>query len=436
MNVHCPTPFGGRLPKGAGHFQTTTNRTYHNHITMEKNNYNGNPAETRGWDIVRALNTKNNNVKGTPTPNALEARRLLAEYLQLGLPRPSRLHSAILSCAVKMAIAFPDFHFVAFLDLWGLENLRPEDSEPLADGEGRRIPPLAERMAKAYAYSLLFHPDEHLEEELEAVMRPTLRRMGFSLQGEEGPMNPVTPLLATRLTLSEVRGRKMTFVWLLTPEGEELCVEVHTLTAHARMRYEEIEGKRFDALLRLSEKGNLRIEAALPGRGDIAGTFPTAIAYVEYIDTSHHHIHLYDNFSRHLVAPYQRTTLTQGQYVEFVPVIPKEGNFKTAIITRTLPEGAEAFGYREARVTYTDEQQGYAAWELLPDASGEVHGIVEKGTKEPQVPCTQGYLYSKLCKEKQCPLPKKGERIALITFLKRGKDGKKRPMVVDFRPVR
>ena len=402
-------------------------------VIMENCTYQSSPAESRGWEIVKLLNEKTPKDRQVSSNGSVEARRLLAEYFQLNLPCPSRLHSAILSCAVRMAKAFADFHFVPFLNLWGLENLRPDDSVPLVDGTARRIPSLSERMVKAYAYSLLFHPDEHLEEDAEALLRPTLQRLGFSIQREAGPVDLVTRLLAVGMSQTEVHGRKMTFVQLITPDGEEMSVEVHVLTAFSRMRYSEMEGKMFDALLRLSEKGNVRIEAAVPSREDVSGIFPTAVAYVEHIDSGHQHIHLYDNLSRHLVSRFRTTSLVKGQYVEIVPVIPKRSTFKTAVILRTLPGGAEAFGYREARIVSVNESQGYAVWELLPDASGQVQGITEEGAPEFLPPYTQGYLNKSLCDEKSCPLPRIGAMIAVITFLKRGKDGRKRPYVVDFR---
>ncbi|MDE6085047.1 MAG: hypothetical protein K2G40_01420, partial [Muribaculaceae bacterium] len=58
---------------------------------------------------------------------SLEARRLLAEYLSLPLPRPSRLHSLIMRQAVRLARKFPDFRFGHFVGMWNPAHMRPED---------------------------------------------------------------------------------------------------------------------------------------------------------------------------------------------------------------------------------------------------------------------------------------------------------------------
>lgn len=379
------------------------------------------PQQTRGWEIVRELNS------GVPTMGALAARRLLAEYFTLGVRKPSRPHSAILSAAVKMAQVFPEFHFVPFLNIWGLENIRPEDSEARVDETGKRFPSLIERMTKAYAYSLLFHGEEHLTPEQEALLVPTLQRKGYQVAKEGGGLRLTSSAIATRVFQAEVRRRKMTFVQLLLPDGTEIVTEVHTLTAFCRMRYEEIEGKVFDVLLRTSDAGKLRVEAAVLNTGT-GCSFETAIGYIDRIDLGHHHIHIFDQYSRHLVAKFTSTCPGPGQYVEFIPTIPKEGNFKTAVIRRVLENGAEAFGYRDVVVTYTNEEKGYAAWELLPDATGVVVPLTEKGADTE--PAVKGYINKQLTDRIGRQLPKKGDRLRIVVFLKRGKDGKKHPCVV------
>ena len=384
---------------------------------------------SRGWEIVRTLNNS------VPTIPSIEARKLLAEYVKLmQLPASlgdnasiRQLHSAILSVAVKMAQAYTDFRFVPFLNLWGIENLRPEDSESGVDSQGKRFPSLVERMAKSYAYSLLFHPDDHLESELEALLIPHLQRKGFVLSSQsEGITHH---LLATNTFTTEVRGRKMTFVNLISPDGTELSAEVHTLTAHAPLRYSEIPGKMFSVLLRTSEKGNLRIEAAILSSQPVSDVFPTSIGYIENIDLNHRHIHVFDNQSRHLVAMMDAASnVVIGSFVQFLPIIPKESKFKSAIILRTLSaeEGPEAFGYRKARVTYVDNDKGYLSWELLP---GEPP-IIETGTTAPSY--TKGYFNLQSTNTHHLT---PNTQLSLIVYLKRGKDGQKRPHVVKVKTI-
>lgn len=63
---------------------------------------------------------------------SITARRLLADYLALTVPRPSRLNSLMLRMAVRIARKFPDFNFVKFLCMWNPATMRPEDMPALA----------------------------------------------------------------------------------------------------------------------------------------------------------------------------------------------------------------------------------------------------------------------------------------------------------------
>lgn len=393
---------------------------------------------SRGWEIVKALNT------GVPTISSVEARKLLAEYARLmqlpaSISDSARgLHSAILSVAVKMAQVYPDFHFVPFLSLWGLEHLRPEDSEQQTDKTGKKFPSLVERMAKSYAYSLLFHPGEHLESELEALLVGHIQRKGYIFSSPQSTDIAHT-FLATRTFTTEVRGRKMVFVTLLSPDGIEISAEVHTLTTYQKFNYNAIPGTLFSVILRTSDSGSMRIEAAIPSTlQQIDGIFQTGIGYVESIDSSHKHLHIYDSHSRHLVAMQDgfihdgdrvvsARNIGTGTFLKILPVIPREGKFKSAIIIKQLSfdEGAAAFGYRKARITYVDKQKGWCSWELLPGESP----IIEDGTTSPSF--TQGYISQHILSDIDINQLSVDTETSLITFLKRGKDGEKHPYVVN-----
>lgn len=403
---------------------------------MEQKQWNADPQETRGWEIVKQLN-EGLAVKGynaVPNLSSLDARKLLAEYFKLTISKPSRLHSAILSCATKMAMAFPDFHFVPFLKMWGFENLRPEDSEAKVMDDGKRFPSLCERMTKAYAYSIMFHPNEHLSYEEEQVIKPVLIKKGYSVLEKDGMLVIAVPAISTRVFQSEVRGRQMTFVTLMTPSGNEVICEVHTVTQYGKIPYGDIMNQCFNILLRTSEKGNLRVEAAYLSSENVESGFTTAVGYVEFIDTNHKHIHVYDNESRHFVQSYiSETMIKEGSYVRFIPIIPLESKFKSAVITSVLDNGPEKFGLRNVVVTYVNEEQGYCAWELLPEADGTVHPIIETGATDAQEPGTKGYINKVLCDRLGSRLPVKDEKLQVVSFLKRGKDRKKRPVVVYFK---
>lgn len=284
--------------------------------------------QTQGWNLLRSLND------GVGKLSSVELRRLLASYFDMKLEHPSKLHSAILSVAVKMATQYLDFRFVSFLNIWGLENIRPEDGEGGVDASGKYFPSLLERLAKAYAYSLIFHPDERLAPELESIIAPLLQKIG---------------------------------------------------------------------------------------------TIPTAIGYVEHIDIEHSHIHVYDNLSRHFVAVKSPIMAQIGQFVQFIPVILLQSKFKSAIIYKVLSadDGFSTFGDHQAKVTFVDSEQNYCKWELTDGTT-----IVEAGTTEPSY--TTGYLSEQLIQSKG-NIPKLGDTLHLTVFLKRGKDGRKYPHVVDYK---
>lgn len=391
---------------------------------MPENSINMSSSFAQGWALVKVCN------EALANKDFTTVRQQLAAYFKLGVKGPSNLHSAILSIAVKLGTLCADFHLVPFLNIWGLQHLRPEDSDARVGEDGKRIPSLVERLAKSYAYALLFHPEEHIEPELEAMLFSLLQKKGFV--GDDAPK--ICPLMATRLIQKEVRGHKMTFVSLISPDGEDFLAEVHTLTAFQRLRYDDIPGTVFHAIFRNSEdKGNIRIEAAIPTNSNLEDSFPTKVGYVEFIDSTHGHIHIYDNESRHYVSESSRIRAKVGEYVGFTPIIPKGTNFKTAIIRKVLPsdQGAAKFGMRQAKITYTDPTKGFASWELLPSEDGSVHPIVETGTTEPSF--TKGYINQQLADSLNQQLPTVGTMVSLVVFLKRGKDKQKRSFVVFFK---
>lgn len=76
-----------------------------------------------GWLIYFRL-------KHTPLNSVLARKRLLVQYLNLELERPSLLHSLILGEALKTKKSTPSqFKIRDFVALWGIENLREEDWE-------------------------------------------------------------------------------------------------------------------------------------------------------------------------------------------------------------------------------------------------------------------------------------------------------------------
>lgn len=394
-----------------------------------------------GWTLLRFLN---NAIK---EGKSVESRRILTDYVKnvfyhgadriaitddkrMGLS--PKLHSAILSSATKMAISFPDFHFVPFLKLWDIANLQPDDYQPFVDESGKHFPSLVQKLHKAVGYSKLFHPDESSD----AISLPVL---------PDAPLYAVVKMLVSHISVSDVKGRKMTFAHLISVGGTVLTTEVHALTSFSKTHYSDLPGLLFDVLLRKTDKvhvetAKLNSEGREPGNAD--SVFTPAVGYVEHIDLQHNHIHIYDNHSRHFVAVNSHLRPQVGQYVLFTPIIPKDNPFKSAII-RTVyssEDGKAAFSYRTAKITYTDTVKGFCAWELQPESDGTVRPIVETiGTlaAPQQAPSqddtTKGYLSQQLLQSKGNTLPAVGTIIHIIVFLKRGKDGTKRPYVVEYR---
>ena len=91
-----------------------------------------------GWDIYRLLKEQSATM---PMP---QLRKLLCQYLQLDIDRPSLLHSLILTLVAKNIAGREDFNFPSFFKLWSIDCLRPEDWKA-RQYEGKYLPSLADR---------------------------------------------------------------------------------------------------------------------------------------------------------------------------------------------------------------------------------------------------------------------------------------------------
>jgi tetratricopeptide (TPR) repeat protein len=95
-----------------------------------------------GWELFRLLQqaTSQDNL------NLGSAKRLLADYLKLGLiEKPSLLHSSILQLAAKLA-GNSNFSFISFVRYWQLDKLRTDDYKPYINNKGDKYPSLAEKV--------------------------------------------------------------------------------------------------------------------------------------------------------------------------------------------------------------------------------------------------------------------------------------------------
>ena len=60
------------------------------------------------------------------------------------------------------------------------------------------------------------------------------------------------------------------------------------------------------------------------------------LGYVDFYDEKHRHYHIYDSRSRHFVAIDPHIEPQVHEFVEFTPIIPEDGKFKTAVIHSVL----------------------------------------------------------------------------------------------------
>ncbi len=115
---------------------------------LENGNLNKNLYKDFGWLIYY-------NLKNTDTSKAADRKRLLWYYLSLELPRPELLHSLILSEAVRVEKNTPlQFRIRDFMNLWGWDNLRPDDWKQFQTDKGNTKSSLVEKLIAVYSKEL------------------------------------------------------------------------------------------------------------------------------------------------------------------------------------------------------------------------------------------------------------------------------------------
>ena len=375
----------------------------------------GKIIEEYAWTICKVLNRNSDKL------SSLYCRQLLAEYMKLDVAKPSLLHSAMLNAAVKVATESPDFHFVPFLNLWNLNNLRQDDYVRQKDDSGKAFPSLVEKVGRAYAIARLMRPDEILSDSSE--MERIVSGMGLHI---------AIPMVVTKISDYETKGRKLKFASLVGIDGKEASCEVHSLRVNPTLqrtgsqRHFVNVGQLYDVVLRDGRNGeSSNVYSGILSKRKINEVFPCETGYVEHVDTEHRHTHVYDAKSRHFVSATYHSNASPGQFVDFVPVIPEKNKFKSAIIYKVYAKGngASEFGIRSLKVTYINKEKGFLAWELADGGSP----IIEAGTSGPSF--TSGFVSVDAFMSQQKNVPEVGEVFRAIVFLKRGKDLEKRPYV-------
>lgn len=380
------------------------------------------------WTIVKML------LQHCDEIDSITARRLLADCIKLSVVRPSKLHSALLAAAVKVANTCPEFRFAAFLHMWDIKNLRPEDRERQKTKDGKTFYSLAERTAKALAHTLLLHPEDRSLLEPKEAADPTTAAVSMRLLlTDQG--YAFRQMIVTRIKEATGKdGHKYRFVTLCSPEGIELEAISHTLTPsplrplpEGKRHYVNI-GQLYDCLLRPTTTATLSLSEAYLSAQQPAEAFPTAIGYIESIDTGHGHMHVYDAESRHFVAPILRFSREQvGDFVKFIPIVPQTSKFKTAILLSTIPATSAEVQtiLRDIRITGVNRDRGFASWELIDKSRPITESLsplqLSQGEQSPSF--TNGFISLK------GDLALSSNTYKAFIYLKRGKDKQKRPHV-------
>lgn len=351
------------------------------------------PDDTN-WKIFRYLQ---NNYK---TMGAVTARTLLAAYMKLHVKRMSLIDSCMLGMAVNISETYSDFKLPKFLEAWGYDQfLRPQDLQRQTGKDGRQYLSLKERVERALQSYRLHHPEE-----------------------SDGECEGVVSMYAAKVFEKEKDGRKRRYVKLVATNGSELIADSHQFPC----RPWEISGRMFDVLTRVSKQGNERVSDIVASRKHVDEVFSVEVGFVEFIDESHGHIHVYDSQSRHFVADKSACSalkISVGNYVRFCPIIANGDHFKSAAIVSVMDkyEGRKAFGIYEAKVEYANVKDRYIRYSIESAIRYTPEGNIIKA----------GFASMANLPEDVRNGMVQGSHVHLVLFLKRGKDGMKHNYVAE-----
>lgn len=356
---------------------------------------NNTPEDTK-WQIFHELQ------QNYKTMGSVKARTLLAAYMkQHDARRPSLVGSCMLGMSIKVSETYADFKLPKFLEAWGYDRcLRPQDLQRETGKDGRQYLSLKERVDRALQSYLLHHPDEN-----------------------DGSCSAIASMYAVKVFEKEVNGRKRRYVKLVGGNNTEFIADSHQFPC----KFWEVSGRVFDVLTRTSKQGNDRAADIVVSRKRVEEIFPTETGYVDYIDESHGHIHVYDALSRHFVAETKSVSpdirVQAGCFVSFCPIIIEGDRFKSAAIISVVDgqAGIEAFGTYMAKVEYVNVQEAYFRYAIETEIKPTHEGTVTP-TGFASMASLPDDLKSRIAV---------GLRVRLLLFLKRGKDGKKHNYVAQ-----
>ena len=365
-------------------------------------------AEETNWKIFRYLQ------QNYKTMGSVMARTLLAAYMKLHIKRMSLVDSCMLGMAVKISETYGDFRFPKFLEAWGYDScLRAQDLRRETGKDGRQYLSLKERVERALQAYWLHHPDER-----------------------KGDVDGVVSMYAVKVFEKEANGKKRRYAKLVAANGTEFIADSHQFPC----RPWEICGRMFDVLTRVSAKGNERAADIVESRKRVDEVFSVEVGYVDFVDESHGHIHVYDSQSRHFVAERENINIPtgvadkfktqnskflipQGSFVRFCPIIVNGDHFKSAAIVGIMDkyEGRKAFGIYEAKVDYANAQDKYIRYSIESAIRYTPEGEIIKG----------GFASTAALPDDVRNGIVAGSHVRMILFLKRGKDGMKHNYVAE-----
>lgn len=361
------------------------------------NNGASHPYETQ-WAIYRYLKENYKN------EGSVMSRTLLAAYMKLHVNEPSLINSLMLGIAAKVSEVYPDFRFPQFLKAWGYKgNLRNQDKERQTSKDGRTYLALVERVERALQSYLLHHPEEERED-----------------------CNLIVSMYAVKVFEKISDGKKRRYVKLVAANGSEFIADSHQFPCKPW----EICGRLFDVLTRVSRQGKERASEIVVSKKRVDEVFSTQVGYVDGIDESHNHVHIYNAQSQHFVA--EKSTLStqpsiqnisNGSFVLFCPIIANGDHFKSAAIIRILnkDEGRKAFGMYEAVITFVNRQEQFIRYAITQDIRPTNEGTISK----------EGFASTAAISNEDKQKIAVGKHVWLLLFLKRGKEGTKRNHVAE-----
>lgn len=361
------------------------------------NNSASHPDETQ-WAIYRYLKENYKN------EGSVMSRTLLAAYMKLHVKEPSLINSLMLGIAAKVSEEYPDFRFSQFLKAWGYKgNLRNQDKERQTSKDGRTYLALVERVERALQSYLLHHPEEERED-----------------------CNLIVSMYAVKVFEKISDGKKRRYVKLVAANGSEFIADSHLFPCKPW----EICGHMFDVLTRVSRQGKERASEIVVSKKRVDEVFSTQVGYVDGIDESHNHVHIYNAQSQHFVA--EKSTLSiqpsihnisNGSFVLFCPIIANGDHFKSAAIIRILnkDEGRKAFGMYAAEITFVNRQEQFIRYAITQDIRPTNEGTISK----------EGFASTAVISNEDKQKIAVGKHVWLLLFLKRGKEGTKRNHVAE-----